>query len=91
MNLSLTLPEIGQRAKRAARSLYAVDSELKNRALAQAASSLLAQREAILAANQLDLAAGREAGLTSALLDRLALTPERLSGIAQGMLDVAAL
>ncbi|MBQ6662320.1 MAG: glutamate-5-semialdehyde dehydrogenase [Firmicutes bacterium] len=91
MNLSLTLPEIGQRAKRAARSLYAADSELKNRALAQAASSLLAQSEAILAANQLDLAAGREVGLTSALLDRLALTPERLSGIAQGMLDVAAL
>jgi len=63
----------------------------KDAALAAMASSLVAHRDEILAANAADVARGRAAGLTEALIDRLALSAARIDGMADGLRDVAAL
>jgi glutamate-5-semialdehyde dehydrogenase len=81
----------GELARRAARRLAALDSRTKNRALKTIAETLLARQDTILAANQQDLEAGRQAELSEALLDRLMLNPQRLKGVANDVLAVAAL
>jgi glutamate-5-semialdehyde dehydrogenase len=78
-------------AKRAARVLATASTESKDAALA-ATARLLEERSAeILDANAGDLADERAAGLSDALRDRLRLTPERVSGMAEGIRAVAAL
>ncbi len=74
--------EMGKRARQAADWLASASSAQKNAALECMADTILARQEAILAANQADLAAGESAGLSTALLDRLMLNPARLGGIA---------
>ena len=80
------------RAGRAAQALLARLSDAqKSAALLSAAQSLRDAEAEILAANARDLAAGEANGLTSALLDRLRLTPERLAAIADAVAQVAIL
>ena len=80
------------RAGRAAQALLARLSDAeKSAALLSAARALREDEGAILAANARDIAAGEANGLTSALLDRLRLTPERLAGIADAVAQVAIL
>ena len=81
----------GDAARRAARFLMTASTDEKNRALFEMAKGLLAEWGQILAANEQDLAAAREAGMGEALLDRLALNRERIEGMAQGVEQVAAL
>ncbi len=78
-------------AKTASRRLALVSTVEKNAALQHIADSLWAGREAILAANQADLEAGRAGGLTPALLDRLMLNQQRLEGIVADLRRVADL
>jgi glutamate-5-semialdehyde dehydrogenase len=78
-------------ARDAARTLAALDRATKDRALHAIADALEQRAPEILEANARDMEAGREAGLDAALLDRLALTPERLHGIAEGVREIAAL
>jgi len=90
--MSMTaLEKQGAAAKNAARVLSTAKTEEKNRALEAIARALLDRKEEILQANAADLAAGREAGLSEGLLDRLALTDERIAGIVEGVRQVAAL
>lgn len=63
----------------------------KNEILLAAADNLVAQTDKILAANEADLNAGRERGMSESLLDRLALSAERIEGIAGGLRQVAGL
>jgi glutamate-5-semialdehyde dehydrogenase len=63
----------------------------KNDALQTLARELVAHTTTILAANELDLEAGRARGQTEALLDRLRLTPERVSALARAVQEVATL
>ena len=77
--------------KVAAPKLAALASEIKNAALERMADALVEKGDDIIRANAKDLAAGRERGLTEAMLDRLALTPERIEQMAQGLREVAAL
>ncbi|QTH59324.1 glutamate-5-semialdehyde dehydrogenase [Corynebacterium hindlerae] len=63
----------------------------KNEILLAAADRLVARNADILAANEQDIAAGREAGLADSLIDRLALSEERIAGIAGGLRQVAGL
>ena len=86
-----TVLEQAKLCKAAAPALAALSAAEKNAALEAVAAALEAGQEEILAANALDLAAGREAGMRPALLDRLELTPARIAGIAQGVRQVAAL
>ena len=78
-------------AKDASRVLKRLSAETRNAALHAMADALLARQSEILEANQRDLEAGRAAGLSAALIDRLELTPERLAGIASDVRGVAAL
>jgi glutamate-5-semialdehyde dehydrogenase len=86
-----TVTEICLDAKRASRALAQLDQGTKDRALHAIADALIARTDEILEANARDLEAGREAGLTEALIDRLTLTPERIGGIADGTRAIAAL
>ena len=84
----MTIHDMGARAKAAARVLANAGS-LKETALLHAAGALWQRREEILSANALDLAAGREAGMSQALLDRLALTESRVQGMSSAVEQVA--
>jgi len=83
--------ELGVRARDASRQLRTIDTRTKNLALESISAALLQQRVFILEANAGDLAAGREAGLSEPLLERLTLNESRLEGIAADVLTVAAL
>ena len=87
----LTVEELGRRAQIAERTLSVADNDTRNRALLAMADALEAQAERIIAANGLDLAAGKENGLSAALLDRLALDEKRIKGVADAMREVTAL
>ncbi|MGH2536305.1 MAG: glutamate-5-semialdehyde dehydrogenase [Candidatus Promineifilaceae bacterium] len=73
---------MGQAARAAGRVLATLSTAQKNDALLAIAAELESQAESVLAQNALDVAAGRARGLSDALLDRLALTPARLAGLA---------
>ncbi len=81
----------GQALKAASRTLAVADTALKNKALHAIAQALLDRQEEILAQNALDMQAGEEAGLRQALLDRLALTPQRMAAMVEGVRQVASL
>jgi glutamate-5-semialdehyde dehydrogenase len=85
------IEELGAKAREAARRLGTVAAEAKNRALEEMAQALESRVEDILAANQEDLRAGRESGLSDALMDRLTLTDGRIKEMAAGLREVAAL
>lgn len=80
-----------RRAKEAARKLAAVGTGTKNAALLAMADILTAQTALILDANAADVAAGRERGLSDALLERLTLTTGRIGAMAEGLRQVAGL
>jgi glutamate-5-semialdehyde dehydrogenase len=74
----------------AARELSTLSTDKKNRVLRRMADELEASTEDILAANETDMEAGRDEGLSEALLDRLLLTPERIEKMANALRDVAS-
>src|SRR5829696_1649284 len=78
-------------ARAASRSLAGMSSALKDVALLRVADALEERAPDILEANARDLEAGRESGLSAALMDRLALDPARIAGIAAAVRAIAAL
>lgn len=82
---------MGQAAKDAAFHLATTPTAQKNRALGFIADALEAKAETILAANAKDIEKGRLAGMTEALLDRLLLNKDRLTGIANDVRNVIGL
>ncbi|MGE4487933.1 MAG: glutamate-5-semialdehyde dehydrogenase [Kiritimatiellales bacterium] len=82
---------MGEKAVAASRELAQLSSRKKNAILEAMADEIAAQKEIIQSANARDLAAGREAGLAEAMLDRLELTDARIEGMIKGLLDVAVL
>jgi glutamate-5-semialdehyde dehydrogenase len=82
---------ICRNARKAARELAALDDDARSNALRRGAARLRGKRSRIEQENAKDLATGRDAGLSAALLDRLALTPERIDGMAAGLEIVAGL
>jgi glutamate-5-semialdehyde dehydrogenase len=87
----LDLNDMGQRARRAARTLALAPTERKNAALEVIATALVAHVADVLAANAIDMERGRAAGLSDALLDRMLLTKARLESIAADTRSVAGL
>ncbi|MDH7577212.1 MAG: glutamate-5-semialdehyde dehydrogenase [Bacillota bacterium] len=85
------LEAMGRRAKEAAYKLGGISTKTKNDALQAMARSLEERVEMILAANELDMEAGRSKGLSNALLDRLLLTPDRIREMADGLRALVAL
>ena len=86
-----TVSDICLQARAAARALAALDTDTKNAALEAIADALIARTDEIVECNARDMEAGRGAGLSEALLDRLALDPARIAAIAAGTRAVAAL
>ena len=78
-------------AKAASRRLAYLPTEAKNKALHNISDDLLAKKDKLLAANQIDYKAGEASGMSAAMLDRLMLSPDRLESIAKDVLAVAAL
>jgi len=89
--LSALMRSLGEAALAASEVLALADAQVKNRALAAAAAALRARRADILAANAHDLARARERKLSSALLDRLELTDQRVESMARGLEEIIAL
>lgn len=80
-----------QAAKQAAAKLAVTSTAVKNAALMAMAAALEAQQSEILAANERDMTAAAAKGMKSSMLDRLKLTAERISGMADGLRQVAGL
>lgn len=83
------LEQMGQKARAAARVLASA-GEKKDRALYRIADAFREESETIRKANEQDLAAAKQNGMSQSLLDRLTLTPQRLESMAQGVEEVAA-
>ena len=83
--------EQAARAKAAARVLATLNRAAKDAALHAMADALLAATDEVLSANARDVVAAREAGTSAALIDRLALNPARVEGMADGLRALAAL
>jgi glutamate-5-semialdehyde dehydrogenase len=89
--ISAELLAMGRAAREAARRMARLSTAVRDRALRNIAEGLKGRGKAVLEANDKDMAAGRRAGLSEALLDRLLLTPDRLAEMAAGVLAVEAL
>ncbi len=88
---ALSIPDLCRAARHAARELAAIDTAVKDAALLAIADALIERTPEILAANELDMTAGREGGLSDALLDRLQLDLARIAAIASAVAKIAAL
>src|ERR671921_2259661 len=86
-----SVTELCLAARAAARELATLDSATKDRALTAIADALVRRTPDILEANARDLEAGRESGLSEALMDRLALDEARVAAMAQGVREIVAL
>ena len=82
---------LGNAARAASREIARAETGQKNAALFALAESLKESQDDILDANRADMDAGRNSGLDAALIDRLALNPERVSAMAEGVRQIAAL
>jgi glutamate-5-semialdehyde dehydrogenase len=83
--------EYGRRARQAARALARLGTDQKNAALCAMADQLVARTEGIQEANRADLEKAANTGLTSSMMERLALSPKRVQAMADGVRQVAAL
>ena len=88
---NMELIEIGRRAKEASFLLGKMGSQEKNEGLLAAADAILAGQEEILKANEIDILHAKEKGMAEGLVDRLRLTPQRISSMVEGMRQVAGL
>ncbi|MCL2023755.1 MAG: glutamate-5-semialdehyde dehydrogenase [Oscillospiraceae bacterium] len=84
-----TICELGERAQRARVQLAKCETGVKTAALLAVADAIEEHRAEIVAANALDLRAGRENNMSAQLLDRLSLDESRIQGMAKGVRDVA--
>lgn len=82
---------MAENGRKAARKLAALPTAVKNAILLDTAELLMEEREFIRGENEKDLAAGREKGLSPAMLDRLELSDKVITSMVQGLHEIAAL
>ena len=90
-NIKDYMDALGKSARKASRAIANADSNAKNLALTEIANAILREKDSLLAANAKDLAAAKESGLESALVDRLTLTAKTVDSMAEGLLQIASL
>ncbi len=90
-DLKTQIEDFGRRARAAARALARMSREQKDRGLLAMADEVVAAAPEILAANSQDVEKAKAAGLSGAMLERLALDPKKLAAMADGIREVAAL
>ena len=86
-----TIQSMAREAKRAAQKMISLSTERKNRVLLRMADALVEKKDFIRQENEKDLVAGREKGLSSAMLDRLNLSDKVMDSMIGGLKEVAAL
>jgi len=91
MTLQEQMETMGRQARAAAHTLRSLTRAVKDAALKEAAQRLRAAQDALREANEMDLAAGRDKGISAAMLDRLELTGPRIDAMAEGLEVVASL
>jgi glutamate-5-semialdehyde dehydrogenase len=89
--ITTLIEDIAKRARAASLDLATLSTDAKNAFLEQLADDLIAQTDAIIEANALDLEAAEANDLAGPMLERLSLTAERIEGMAEGVRQVAAL
>ncbi|MCI9535769.1 MAG: glutamate-5-semialdehyde dehydrogenase [Lachnospiraceae bacterium] len=87
----MDLVEIGIRAKKTAGYLNQLGVLRRNEGLRKAAQALVDGQELILSANQVDVDRAAKSGMSQGLIDRLKLNPDRIRGMADGLMQVASL
>lgn len=91
MSVSEVMQQLGAQAKQAVRKLGLASAEQRAQALRDAAAALRHGMDAIIEANDIDMKAGEEKGLSAAMLDRLKLDESRIEAIANGLEAIADL
>ncbi len=91
MDIKHYMQGVGEAARAASRHMAKADTNTKNRALLAIASAIRREKDALIAANQQDLAAARAAGMEAAMLDRLGLSEKSIATMAEGLEQIAAL
>ena len=91
MGVREEMQELAIAAQQASRRMAVLSSGVKNELLLKMAAALEAAEAELRRENEKDLQAAREKGMAAAMVDRLALTPERIKGMADGLREVAAL
>ncbi len=91
MNIQHYMQNVGIGARDASRHMASAETRTKNLALHHIAHSILREKDALLAANHLDLSEAKANGLSSAMLDRLTLTEKSIHSMAEGLRQIADL
>ncbi|MCM2265520.1 MAG: glutamate-5-semialdehyde dehydrogenase [Desulfuromonadales bacterium] len=91
MTIAEQMAKVAKDARMAAQVMAGLSTAVKNDLLRRMADALIEQTDALLAANEQDLAAARGAGLAAAMIDRLTLDPQRVRAMADGLNEVAEL
>jgi glutamate-5-semialdehyde dehydrogenase len=85
------MQSVGREARTAARTIARAETATKNRALAHMAVAIGRDEQLLLDANAKDVEQARSRGLEPAMIDRLTLTPKSIAGMAEGLVQIAAL
>ena len=85
------MTDLGIKARTASRAMVKADTNTKNLAIITIAKAIRRDQAALLAANQLDMAAAKASGLDAAMLDRLAITEKSIATMAEGLEQIASL
>jgi glutamate-5-semialdehyde dehydrogenase len=85
------MQSIGREARAASRLVAKAETAAKNRALTQMAAAIQRDDQMLLAANAMDVESARKRGLDPAMIDRLTLSSKNIAGMAEGLLQIAAL
>lgn len=91
MKMEIDLIELAKKSRKTANQLARLSTGKKDEQLLVMASTLRENEKNILASNEIDIKAGKEKGLSSAMLDRLLLTPDRINGMAKALEDIVQL
>ncbi len=91
MNIEKYVDGLAEKSKKASRELRTIDEQKRNAVLKKIAEELVKQTDAILEENKLDLDAAEKNELSSAMIDRLTLTADRIKGIARAVSEIVDL
>ncbi len=91
MDIKSYMHNVGVEARNASRAMAKAETNTKNLALTTIAKAILREKDALLAANQQDLAAAKAAGMEAAMLDRLTITEKSIATMAEGLQQIASL
>ena len=91
IDIKTYMQSVGREARSAARTVARAETAIKNRALARMAMAIKRDEQLLLDANARDVEHAKARGLDTAMIDRLMLTPKSIAGMAEGLLQIAAL